>query len=103
MSSSLTDIAVENLTKSQVQKLKERGFARFYIQGALSKPLQTIVELSFTVGVAALAGEVLDHLPYIKTAIPDAVKGLTHSDYAYGHLDQIGAALGFLGYYLKKY
>jgi len=102
---SLTDYVadhIENPKKAEADDLREAGFGRYVLNRTISRPLAIIAGLGITVGVAALAGEAMDHVPYISTAVPEAIKGLTNSEYFYGNLDKLGAALGFIGHYLKR-
>ena len=63
-------------------------------------------------GFGAIGGEILDHVPYLNHAIPEGIAyiGNAFSDqdtvknakeYLQGNLDKVGAAMGFLGGYVK--
>ena len=93
---------IENPKKAQVDKLRENGLGGYILDKAIFNTLGGIVGLGVTVGLAALAGEVMDHIPYISTAVPEAIRGLTNSEYFYGNLDKLGATLGFVGKYIKR-
>ncbi len=102
---SLTDYVadfIENPKKAEVDDLRKSGFGRYALNRTVSNLVGKILGLGITVTFAALAGEVMDHVPYISTAVPEAIKGLTNSGYFYGNLDKLGAALGFIGYYLNR-
>lgn len=63
-------------------------------------------------GIGALCGEVLDHTPYFKKAIPEGIAYLTgyinpeasekSKVLLQGNLDKVGAALGFIGGFFKS-
>ncbi len=62
--------------------------------------------------LGALAGEILDNVPYIRHAIPEGMCYLANfinpdtaekaKNAMYGNLDKVGAAVGFLSPYLKS-
>ena len=62
-------------------------------------------------GIGAGMGEILDHVPYFNHAIPDGVGYIANyfnpetaqrgRELLYGNLDKLGAALGFIGGFLK--
>jgi hypothetical protein len=51
--------------------------------------------------IGAICGEILDHLPYLNTAISDTLNTIFHTNYFTGNLDKLGATLGFIGGFLK--
>jgi CTP-dependent riboflavin kinase len=61
--------------------------------------------LSATLGalIGALFGEILDHTPYLNTAISETLNTIFHTDYFTGNLDKLGATLGFVGGFFKGY
>ncbi len=93
---------MENEKKVEADKLREVGIGVYVLSKAITEPVMAIAGVSLTVAFAALTGEVMDHMPYISTVIPEAIGGLTNSEYFSGNLDKFGALLGFTGYFLKK-
>ena len=74
-----------------------------------------LVGLSSCTGavVGSAIGECLDHIPYLNYAIPQGIAylGNAFSDqntvkdtvqYLYGNLDKVGAAVGFIGGYIRS-
>jgi hypothetical protein len=73
-----------------------------------------LIILGASVGsaVGAIGGEILDHIPYLKKAIPDGIGYLTNyinpdatvnaQAALYGNLDKIGAAMGFIGGFYRS-
>jgi len=61
--------------------------------------------LSATLGalIGALFGEILDHTPYLNTAISETLNTMFHTNYFTGNLDKLGATLGFIGGFFKSY
>ena len=61
--------------------------------------------LSATLGalIGALFGEILDHTPYLNTAISETLNTIFHTDYFTGNLDKLGATLGFFSGFFKSY
>jgi len=105
MGKSLTErvaCSIENNKKAEADGLREVGLVKYVIIKSVSEPVSGIIGLGVGVGIAAFIGEAMDHVPYISTAVPEALKGLTNSDYFHGNLDKLGAALGFFGYYLRR-
>ncbi len=66
------------------------------------KLVRDVVDCVGYIAVSALLGELMDHVPYMHTAIPHAIEGITRSNYFYGNLDKLGAALGFVNVYLSR-
>jgi hypothetical protein len=64
-----------------------------------------LVFLNATLGafVGALFGEILDHIPYLNTAISDTLNTVFHTNYFTGNLDKVGATLGFVAGFFKGY
>ncbi|MCC5993978.1 MAG: hypothetical protein LM587_00030 [Candidatus Aenigmarchaeota archaeon] len=64
-----------------------------------------LVFLNATLGafVGALFGEILDHIPYLNTAISDTLNTMFHTNYFTGNLDKVGATLGFVAGFFKGY
>jgi hypothetical protein len=52
--------------------------------------------------IGAICGEILDHLPYLNTAISDTLNTIFHTNYFTGNLDKLGATLGFISGFFKK-
>ena len=52
-------------------------------------------------GAGAVAGEVMDHIPYIQEHIPRVIQEITGSDYFHGNLDKLCSTLGLLSLYVK--
>ena len=83
--------------------------------GALVGGIGTAVVIFASVagaGFGAIGGEILDHMPYLNHAIPEGIAylGNAFSDqdtveeatqYLQGNLDKVGAAMGFLGGYVR--
>lgn len=72
-----------------------------------------ILSVTVGAGVGAITGEILDHLPYLRHAIPEGIAYLgnafTDQDTIQkakqcldGNLDKVGAAVGFIGGYLRS-
>jgi hypothetical protein len=64
-----------------------------------------LVLLNVTLGafVGALFGEIIDHIPYLNTAISDTLNVMFHTNYFTGNLDKVGATLGFVAGFFKGY
>jgi len=93
---------MENNRKDEADDLRERGIGRYLTTKVITDPIMAVAGVSIAVTFAALTGEVMDHVPYISTVIPEALNGLTNSEYFSGNLDKFAALLGFTGYFLKK-
>ena len=93
---------IENPREAKANDLRDNGLLKFSICTSITKLGEKILVLGLTVGAAAVAGEVMDHIPYVSTAIPEAIRALTNSEYFYGNLDKLAAAACFVGYCLKK-
>jgi hypothetical protein len=96
---------IENPRKAEAEELREDGLPKYLTTKTLSFPVEVGVNaigLGVAIGAAALVGEAMDHAPYISTAVPEAIEQLTRSEYFHGNLDKLGAALGFIGHYLRK-
>ncbi len=86
--------------------------------GAISTGIGATVAAAFLPGImgsaiGGLSGEILDHIPYLNTAIPEgfAYLGNVFTDqntieeatkYLTGNLDKVGAGLGFSGAYFRS-
>jgi len=88
--------------RAEAEDLRKYGLGRYFIKRIMPMQVAEIMFLATTVGIAALAGEVMDHIPYISKAIPEVLEELTNSEYFHGNLDKLGATLGFVGNYLKR-
>jgi hypothetical protein len=53
--------------------------------------------------IGALFGEILDHTPYLNTAISETLNTIFHTNYFTGNLDKLGATLGFVSGFFKSY
>jgi hypothetical protein len=64
-----------------------------------------LIFISATLGafVGALFGEILDHTPYLSTAISETLNAAFHTEYFTGNLDKLGATLGFVSGFLKSH
>jgi CTP-dependent riboflavin kinase len=64
-----------------------------------------LIFLSATLGalIGALFGEILDHTPYLNTAISETLNTMFHTNYFTGNLDKLGATIGFVGGFFKDY
>jgi hypothetical protein len=49
----------------------------------------------------ALFGEILDHTPYLNTAISGTLNTIFQTDYFTDNLDKVGATLGFVGGFFR--
>jgi hypothetical protein len=64
-----------------------------------------LIFLSAKLGVliGALFGEILDHTPYLNTAISETLNTIFHTNYFTGNLNKVGATLGFVAGFFKGY
>ena len=53
--------------------------------------------------IGALFGEILDHTPYLNTAISETLNTIFHTNYFTGNLDKLCATLGFVRGFFKSY
>ena len=60
-----------------------------------------LVWVAGSAALGALAGEIVDHIPYLNYAIPKSLEEILKTNYFYGNLDKLGATLGFIGGYFK--
>jgi len=96
---------IENPRKAEKDRLREVGLPKYLTTKILSFPLKVSVNaigLGVAIGAAALVGEAMDHIPYISTAVPEAIEQIIRSEYFHGNLDKLGAVLGFIGHYLRR-
>lgn len=93
---------VKDPKTAEANDLTEKSIGRVLFTKSVTNSIMHIGGLGISIGIAALAGEVMDHVPYVSKAVPEAIKGLTNSEYFYGNLDKLGAVLGFVGYYFRK-
>lgn len=63
-----------------------------------------IISVGLASATCALAGEVVDHLPYLSTAVPQGLEFMANMFYdahiaekLTGNMDKLGAGLGFFG------
>jgi hypothetical protein len=64
-----------------------------------------LIIINATLGafVGALSGEILDHTPYLSTAISETLNTVFHTEYFTGNLDKLGATLGFVVGFFKSH
>jgi hypothetical protein len=91
---------------------KYNDYTKVYISGkdvatgiALVGVGAGLIFLSATLGalIGALFGEILDHTPYLNTAISETLNVIFQTNYFNGNLDKLGATLGFVSGFFKNY
>jgi hypothetical protein len=99
----------EQAEKSEPDKLREEGLPKYLSGKTVSLVIRyplfiatSAIGLGLATGIAAVMGEAMDHVPYINTAVPEAINQIAKTEYFHGNLDKLGAALGFLGCYLRR-
>jgi len=97
-----------NFMRSKWERLKKKLYdiAGITAAGGTLVGLGGVAVLIGAAGSAALgalAGEIVDHIPYLNYAIPKTLEEIFKTNYFYGNLDKLGATLGFIGGFFKSY